>query len=75
MLTGTEGQIKRPFSFNTGLASYGRRAEEMEGSGTSVEVSIFDLSTIVSATEDFSLANKLGEGGFGAVYKVYSLSN
>ncbi|CAA3012858.1 G-type lectin S-receptor-like serine threonine-kinase RKS1 [Olea europaea subsp. europaea] len=66
---GTEGQIKRPFSFNTGLASYGGRAEEMEGSGTNVEVSIFDLSTIVSATEDFSLANKLGEGGFGAVYK------
>ncbi|CAI9756568.1 unnamed protein product [Fraxinus pennsylvanica] len=66
---GTEGQRKRPFNFNMGLTSYGSRAEEMEGSGTNVEVPILDLSTIVSATENFSLANKLGEGGFGAVYK------
>ncbi|KAL2455065.1 G-type lectin S-receptor-like serine/threonine-protein kinase [Forsythia ovata] len=66
---GTEGQRKPLYSFSTGLTSYGNRGEERDGSGTSAEVSIFDLSTIVSATEDFSLANKLGEGGFGAVYK------
>lgn len=65
----TEGQRKRPLSFNMGLTSHASRAEEMEDSGTKVEVSIFDLSTIVSATENFLLANKLGEGGFGAVYK------
>ncbi|KAF9589076.1 hypothetical protein IFM89_018807 [Coptis chinensis] len=29
----------------------------------------FDLNTIRAATDDFSDANKLGEGGFGAVYK------
>jgi hypothetical protein len=28
------------------------------------------LSTIRVATDDFSEANKLGQGGFGAVYKV-----
>ena len=30
----------------------------------------FHLSVIVAATNNFSNANKLGEGGFGAVYKV-----
>jgi hypothetical protein len=30
----------------------------------------FDLATIEAATNMFSDDNKLGEGGFGAVYKV-----
>ena len=30
----------------------------------------FDLNTIVAATNNFSSANKLGQGGFGSVYKV-----
>jgi hypothetical protein len=30
----------------------------------------FDLATIEAATNHFSDDNKLGEGGFGAVYKV-----
>ncbi|KAF5189334.1 Cysteine-rich receptor-like protein kinase, partial [Thalictrum thalictroides] len=29
----------------------------------------FDLNMIRTATNNFSDANKLGEGGFGAVYK------
>lgn len=31
----------------------------------------YDLSTIKAATNDFSVDNKLGEGGFGVVYMVY----
>ncbi|CAK7338298.1 unnamed protein product, partial [Dovyalis caffra] len=34
-----------------------------------MELPIFDLSTIAHATDNFSSNNKLGEGGFGAVYK------
>lgn len=30
----------------------------------------FDLSTLRAATNNFSTDNKLGEGGFGPVYKV-----
>ncbi|KAL5542293.1 hypothetical protein UlMin_010003 [Ulmus minor] len=35
----------------------------------SLESLKFDLSTIKAATDDFSDANKLGQGGFGVVYK------
>ncbi|KAL5730649.1 hypothetical protein ACHQM5_003447 [Ranunculus cassubicifolius] len=33
------------------------------------ELPLFDLSTITSATNNFAKENKLGEGGFGPVYK------
>lgn len=33
-------------------------------------LSSFDLSTVKAATNNFSVGNKLGEGGFGIVYKV-----
>lgn len=41
------------------------------------EFKMFSFSEIVAATDDFSFASKLGEGGFGPVYKVKSrfLSN
>ena len=31
---------------------------------------LFDLPTIKETTNNFSSANKVGEGGFGTVYKV-----
>lgn len=31
---------------------------------------VYELRTLRAATEDFSVENKLGEGGFGTVYKV-----
>ncbi|KAJ9540867.1 hypothetical protein OSB04_027373 [Centaurea solstitialis] len=34
-----------------------------------VELPLFSLSKIVTATGNFSINNKLGQGGFGAVYK------
>ncbi|XAR70675.1 Non-specific serine/threonine protein kinase [Bertholletia excelsa] len=36
-----------------------------------LELPIFDLTTIVRATNNFSRENKIGEGGFGPVYKGY----
>ncbi|KAD3337301.1 hypothetical protein E3N88_32821 [Mikania micrantha] len=37
--------------------------------GKNVDLDVFDLSTIAAATDHFSPSNKLGEGGFGSVYK------
>jgi hypothetical protein len=37
---------------------------------TTVESLQFDFATIEAATNKFSDDNKLGEGGFGVVYKV-----
>ena len=36
------------------------------------ELHVFSLESIYVATSNFSTENKLGEGGFGPVYKVSS---
>lgn len=41
-----------------------------ESSKEDMEMPIFDLTTIANATNNFSSSNKIGEGGFGPVYKV-----
>ncbi|XP_076896108.1 G-type lectin S-receptor-like serine/threonine-protein kinase RKS1 [Bidens hawaiensis] len=60
-----EGKVG--FSFMNSLKS-------LEGSmekdiGKNVDLDVFDFSTIVAATDNFSHSSKLGEGGFGSVYK------
>ena len=35
-----------------------------------MELPVFDLTTIIQGTDNFASYNKLGEGGFGPVYKV-----
>ncbi|KAJ6847148.1 receptor-like serine/threonine-protein kinase SD1-8 [Iris pallida] len=39
-----------------------------EADGKDLELPLFDLTTIVAATDNFSASNKLGEGGFGPVF-------
>ncbi|PRQ44219.1 putative protein kinase RLK-Pelle-DLSV family [Rosa chinensis] len=43
--------------------------DELEESKRYPELQFFDLNTLVAATDNFSDVNKLGEGGFGGVYK------
>ncbi|MED6206866.1 hypothetical protein PIB30_030636 [Stylosanthes scabra] len=43
--------------------------EYMKGYADDTDLSLFDLLTINIATEKFSLNNKIGQGGFGLVYK------
>lgn len=50
--------------------SVGEESSDIET--TTVDVKLFPLSTIIFATENFSLDHKIGQGGFGSVYKVFS---
>ncbi|TKY66683.1 G-type lectin S-receptor serine/threonine-protein kinase [Spatholobus suberectus] len=34
-----------------------------------LDIPLFDLPTIATATNDFSIANKIGQGGFGPVFR------
>uniref|UniRef100_A0A804NCD7 Receptor-like serine/threonine-protein kinase n=1 Tax=Zea mays TaxID=4577 RepID=A0A804NCD7_MAIZE len=62
-LTRTAGSSKWSGSRSTG------RRYEGSSHGDDLELPIFDLGTIAAATDGFSINNKLGEGGFGPVYK------
>ncbi|XP_076897972.1 S-locus-specific glycoprotein S13-like [Bidens hawaiensis] len=52
------------FTFNTSNPKQGTRSGVEE-----LELPHFRLSAILKATDNFSINNKLGEGGFGPVYK------
>ncbi|XP_073128010.1 G-type lectin S-receptor-like serine/threonine-protein kinase At4g27290 isoform X2 [Henckelia pumila] len=40
-----------------------------ESHSTELELPMFDLNSLTKATDNFSFQNKIGEGGFGPVYK------
>ncbi|XP_030944973.1 G-type lectin S-receptor-like serine/threonine-protein kinase RKS1 isoform X2 [Quercus lobata] len=52
----------------TGAVGY-LEGNELEENSRHPDLLIFDLSCIVAATDNFSPINKLGQGGFGSVFK------
>ena len=44
---------------------------DLHGTRRNSNLPLFDIRTII---DNFSIANKLGQGGFGLVYKVVSLN-
>ncbi|TYK26352.1 G-type lectin S-receptor-like serine/threonine-protein kinase [Cucumis melo var. makuwa] len=42
---------------------------EVQSQENEAEMPLYDFTMLVNATNDFSLSNKIGEGGFGPVYK------
>ena len=65
-----------PFFFN--YWTYGEQILNLIGrqerDKKDVELPLFDLATIASATNNFSPEHMIGAGGFGSVYKVLILS-
>ena len=44
------------------------------GENKEVDLPMFSFTSVSAATNNFSIENKLGEGGFGLVYKVRLVS-
>ncbi|KAH9803140.1 Receptor-like serine/threonine-protein kinase SD1-8 [Citrus sinensis] len=55
---------KRRRNIVVNIIQYFRENRNMD-----LELPLFELATIANATDNFSINNKLGEGGFGLVYK------
>ncbi|XP_057428738.1 receptor-like serine/threonine-protein kinase SD1-8 [Lotus japonicus] len=63
-------QRSRDLLMNEVVISANRDREKSgERNMDELELPLFDINTITMATNNFSEANKLGEGGFGIVYK------
>uniref|UniRef100_F6H2G5 non-specific serine/threonine protein kinase n=1 Tax=Vitis vinifera TaxID=29760 RepID=F6H2G5_VITVI len=52
-----------------GYMEHGSEGDETNEGRKHPELQLFDLDTLLNATTNFSSDNKLGEGGFGLVYK------
>ncbi|KAL7590990.1 receptor-like serine/threonine-protein kinase SD1-8 [Lactuca sativa] len=57
------------FLMNDGIIVPSRKDYSGETTNEDLELPLFDFTTLVVATNNFSNANKLGQGGFGCVYK------
>ncbi|WVZ16122.1 hypothetical protein V8G54_009104 [Vigna mungo] len=55
--------------FNPTKLDKSKTKENIERQLRVLDVTLFDLSSIRTATNNFSLNNKIGQGGFGPVYK------
>ncbi|XP_075665965.1 G-type lectin S-receptor-like serine/threonine-protein kinase RKS1 [Castanea sativa] len=60
----------QPTSFNDVTAtSTKNNSQKLDEGKKKSNFPVFDLKTIIAATDNFSTANELGKGGFGSVYK------
>ncbi|KAL5802691.1 hypothetical protein ACOSQ4_030996 [Xanthoceras sorbifolium] len=57
-------KLKKP-----GMMKSNHKMAYSDGEKEEMELWVFDFNTIAKATDNFSNDNKLGEGGFGPVYK------
>ncbi|XWS10962.1 hypothetical protein CRYUN_Cryun38cG0043400 [Craigia yunnanensis] len=66
---GQELYIRMSTSEAGAKENHGVNNRSNAGQEEDIELEFFDLAMLAKATKDFSSDNKLGEGGFGPVYK------
>ncbi|XP_029130277.1 G-type lectin S-receptor-like serine/threonine-protein kinase At1g11300 isoform X2 [Cajanus cajan] len=71
-IKSTRRKINKAMLFNNGETSHELMSDNVIGELSQVELQellLFSLEKLVTATNNFHLSNKLGQGGFGPVYK------
>ncbi|KAK4576515.1 hypothetical protein RGQ29_027178 [Quercus rubra] len=66
---GREVYIRMPASMKEKMKNKRMIGQNIDGQNEDLELPFFSLATIAIATNKFPSNNKLGEGGFGLVYK------
>ncbi|XP_071693811.1 cysteine-rich receptor-like protein kinase 43 [Rutidosis leptorrhynchoides] len=61
--------IIKPFNFSSSSSKESEKGEEDLGKITVQDQKVFTFETLVAATRNFHPDNKLGQGGFGPVFK------
>ncbi|XP_038981780.1 receptor-like serine/threonine-protein kinase SD1-8 isoform X1 [Phoenix dactylifera] len=61
--------MKRRRTVSLGAIPFASHRNNEYKDGKDWDLPLFDLGTIIAATDNFSIENKLGKGGFGPVYK------
>ncbi|XP_074563732.1 receptor-like serine/threonine-protein kinase SD1-8 isoform X2 [Curcuma longa] len=64
-----EREATRPLGMSSHSISLARQQGDEGTEANNLEISLFSIDAVVNATDNFSVMNKLGEGGFGSVYK------
>jgi hypothetical protein len=67
---GSRRQVTLFDDGTNGSQSFLRDSAKLDETRRKPDVQFFDLSTINAATDNFSPSKRLGQGGFGPVYKV-----
>ena len=62
--------VKQILLLSEKMKDKGMIDQNIDGQNEDLELPFYSLATIAIATNKFSSNNKLGEGGFGLVYKV-----
>ena len=62
--------VKHILLLSEKMKNIGMIDQNIDGQNEDLELPFYSLATIAIATNKFSSNNKLGEGGFGPVYKV-----
>ncbi|XP_050371715.1 uncharacterized protein LOC126789562 [Argentina anserina] len=67
----SKGPLERSqdFLLNSVVVSSKKERYSDDRSNDDLELPLFDVSSVAAATDNFSDENKLGQGGFGVVYK------